>query len=199
MYLLAIVLIALCVSVNANSYLECKVERQLLENKVHQRFSDESRNVLNLCMADRKSLYEESFQDSKSACYIPVNVNPKFKGPCPRVLSELEKSKYVGPDAIVARAHLRNQFRAIDNDHFETYLFDASVAAVQELLNSQPGNGPAMMFLMTSLIDEEDLGGAINLEIKMQRMDPDCSYFWPLRENSISDAFATLLENRAYG
>ena len=109
----------------------------------------------------------------------------------------MEKPEYDGPDADVLRANIRSDFKYLKPDGTETiYKYQESSNALQKLLAVQPDNISALVFYYLVYYPAADTISEINLEIKLQQLDPNCSFGWPLRIRGLTMSLLELLENR---
>ena len=134
-------------------------------------------NEMNSCIEDRISQHAEPRDQAEEHCwYQPLTIDPRFAGPCPRHMAELEADANDDLESLLQRLNLREHFGEIDKHGAEIHWFKRreSEKSIRRILTIQPDDPVALSILRSSLIYSDDDVEQLNLDLKIQELDPDC-------------------------
>ncbi len=132
---------------------------------------------MNSCVEDRISQHAEPRDQAEEHCwYQPLTIDPRFAGPCPRHMAELEADANDDLESLLQRLNLREHFGEIDKHGAEIHWFKRreSEKIIRRILTIQPDDPVALSILKSSLIYSDDDVEQLNLDLKIQELDPDC-------------------------
>ena len=180
---------------------ECKRNQEYFGDPLVQRFNLKCLESLKVCRDTKMSNSNLNRREAFEACSrFPLISDSRYLGPCPELLDELENPIYDGLDSIVSRAELRSHFvldGVIGLD--SSYKFEESKQELLRLLDVEPNNIGALLQLKFRLDPEKDVLQDLRIEMKLQDLDPGCSFDWPLRANFIPNTVHLLITNNMKG
>ena len=150
------------------------------------------------CIDERMTSLNESLEQAEKFCWKqPLSIDPRYVGPCPSYLEELETDAYDGARWVLPRINLRNRFEqphpqgAASSDWYKR---KESVQILRSFLGQDPNNFVALRYLKTRL-DREAVVEKLTLEIKLHAFDPDCPNNRWLRQGLIFSYVNQLADN----
>ena len=154
------------------------------------------------CIDERMSSLNETQEQAKEFCWKqPLSIDPRYVGPCPSLLEELEGDAFNGDEWILKRVNLRMRF---EKPHpqgaasLDKYKRKESVQFLRRLLAKEPNNVVALGYLKTWL-DQNEIVEKLTLEMKLQELDPDCSNTLWTRRGLIFNHVNQLADNWLMG
>lgn len=130
------------------------------------------------CIDERMNSLNESLEQAEIFCWQqPLSIDPRYVGPCPSYLEELEGDAFSGDEWILERVNLRMRF---EQSHprgaasLDRYKRKESVQLLRRLLAKEPNNVVALGSLKTHL-DRNEIVEKLTLEMKLHELDPDCT------------------------
>lgn len=175
----------------------CEIEKLLLEfdRSVAGPCEDRART----CTDERTSQFNETQDQARKFCWRrPLNVDPRFLGPCPSNLENFETAVYEGKESILTLIRLRLSFDRLDDRGFTTYESfkeNESLQSIHQYLAKEPDNPVALSLLSWLLLGENNPVERMKLEIKMHDLDPDCPETRWMRHTTTFNLMNTLADN----
>lgn len=155
-------------------------------------------NRRDACTEERMTTLNEPSYEAEEFCKNqPLGMDPRFVGPCPLYMEELESPTYDGDDQILNRVILRGYFHKLNARGWptqETYKRRESIQSLQRFLASNPNHFVALRSLKTRL-DHGDIVTQLRLEMTLHELDPDCPDHRWLRKGSIYNRVNKLADN----
>ena len=132
----------------------------------------------NACIEARMLDTDETQEQAEEFCWNrPFESDPRFLGPCPEYLEELESDTFDGEEWLLPRIILRMAFSPL-NEHGQRssdyYKREESVQSLRRLLTKDPDNVVALSYLRSNLFHVDDLVQDLTIEMKLHALDPDC-------------------------
>ena len=132
---------------------------------------------LNECIAARMSRFNESEELAQDQCWrLPLPMDPNFDGPCPEYMEELEHAAPIDQESITRLILMRNYFKHRNEDAADIDVLrrSESLRRIRSLLANDPNNVIALELLSGTLLYTDDLVESLNVDLKIQGLDPDC-------------------------
>ena len=132
------------------------------------------------CMDERVLKFNESQEQARELCENrPLILDPRFIGPCPSFVQELETTDN-HDKGVLARVYLRTYFLTPTIEHHtevDRFKRTESIQHIRELIDSDPNNIVALE-LLNALLDENEILEKLHLQLKLHDLDPDCPDGW---------------------
>ncbi|MCE2407370.1 MAG: hypothetical protein J4G19_07685 [Pseudomonadales bacterium] len=142
-----------------------------------ERASSACDNEMNSCIEDRISQHAEPRDQAKEHCwYRPLTIDPRFAGPCPMYMAQLEADANDDRESLLQRLNLRSRFKELDEfgAPVEWFKRRESENSIRHILSTQPDYPVALRILRSSLLYSDDDVEQLKLDLKIQELDPDC-------------------------
>ena len=133
---------------------------------------------LNQCTENRLSQIVESREQARKHCWNrPLVEDRLFVGPCPQTLAELEANVNTDRESVMRLVSIRNHFNLRNQFDADIDVFkrSESLESLREILTIDQHNPIALELLSWTLLFTDDLVEQLNLDLRIQRLDPDCS------------------------
>ena len=142
-----------------------------------ERAFDTCDNEMNSCIENLISQHAEPRDQAKEHCWHqPLTIDPRFSGPCPQHMAELEADVNDDREFLLQRLNLRTDFGELNKygariDWFKRH---ESEKTIRRILSTEPDDPVALRILRSSLLYGNDDVEQLKLELKIQELDPDC-------------------------
>lgn len=176
----AAVLVFTCHQTFAESHIppiddRCEITRDFVSfDKKSFRLCD---SEVNECTAARMSRFNESEDLAQDQCWrLPLAMDPDFDGPCPEYMNELELEATTDRESLMRLVLLRNYFSLRNEFGAEIDVFkrSESLRSIHSFLVDHPNDAIALKLLRWTLLYTDDLVESLNVDLKIQGIDPDC-------------------------
>ncbi len=170
--------------------------KQIIDLPIHHACWDREYKA---CIEARMLATDETRDQSEEFCSNrPIGSDPRFLGPCPEYLAELESDTFDGEEWLLPRINLRKSFSPLDergHRSYDYYKQEESVQRLRRLLTRDPDNVVALSYLQSSLDYEDDIVEELTIEMKLHELDPDCANDRWFREREINRLVHELADN----
>lgn len=185
----------------AESSLNCKRNQSYFANPFIQQYVVRCNDSLNACIDKTVTTKQMKEEDAIVICNsLPLNIDNRFIGPCPRLLTELESLSNDNPDLVIARTMLRSKFFPSEKLHYgDSYRFADSKSDLIKVTNIDPTNIGALVDLKSYLNINEESVNQLEIEIKLQELDPQCSFDWPIQLRTIPSLLSNVIQGNRSG
>ena len=180
---------------------DCKSQRLYEESDLTQVYVESCLKLFNNCMDTGIDNLDSSDHETYRACNnLVLPLDHRYRGPCPNILSEYENLNLSTADYVITQARLRSEFtRPEMPPPGNTYKYRQTKKNLRTLLSIDPDNVSAIINLQLLLDQKTEIVESLDLEIRLQELDPSCSYRWPLRASTLSQLTDEIVSNSIRG
>ncbi len=134
-------------------------------------------NELDICVEERTAQIAEPHSQAEDYCWSrPISIDPRFQGPCPEYMSELESNKIDNNHLLLQRIWLRSFFTQWNDDgqHIGELKSAETEHEIRRILSTDPDNPRALEVLIWEYLDRDDFVSYLYLSLSEHERDPDC-------------------------
>lgn len=132
---------------------------------------------LDICVEERTAQLAEPHSQAKDYCWSrPISIDPRFGGPCPEYMSELESNKIDNNQLLLQRIWVRQYFTQTNDQGLEIGSLKSAETELElrRILSSDPDNSMALEVLGSEYLGKDDFVSYLYLSLREHERDPDC-------------------------
>ncbi len=129
------------------------------------------------CVEERMSQHAESHDQAEEHCwYRPLSIDPRFVGPCPQYVEELESNPSAIGETLLQKLYVRALFAQLGEhkNRIEWFKRIETEANIRNILSTDPDNPIALDILLSSILISDDYVEWLDLSLKERELDLDC-------------------------
>ncbi len=132
---------------------------------------------LDICVKKRTGQIAEPHSQAEDYCWNrPISIDPRFGGPCPEYMSELESNKIDNNHLLLQRIWVRPFFTQTNDQGQEIGSLKSAETELElrRILSSDPDNSRALEVLGSEYLGKDDFVSYLYLSLREHERDPDC-------------------------